>query len=69
MEESLGKLRIEEGERHDAESESAEESAKRGTEVRDIFSKRKKHNMMIKQNLRVRAQRRVQREAQRCAIY
>ena len=42
MEESLGKLRIEEGERHDAESESAEESAKRCTEVRDIFSKERK---------------------------
>ena len=37
----LGKLKVEEGGRH-AESNSAGRGANRGTEMRDIFSRRKK---------------------------
>ena len=64
----LGKLRIKERGRH-AESSSAGRGANRGTEMRDIFSRRKKHYIVTRQYLRVVAQGEVRTEAQRCAIY
>ena len=64
----LGKLGIKERGRH-AESSSAGRGANRGTEMRDIFSRRKKRCIVTRQYLRVVAQGEVRTEAQRCAIY